>query len=246
MSDQNAILGYGSSISRAGNTIAEVVNIKPPALKAETPDVTTMDSSTSFREYISGLKDGGEVTLTLKFYPGDSNGQYALITDLENGTKQTFIITLPDSVATWTFYAYVTGYVPDIPLDDAIGLEVTLKVTGKPTFGVTASTGWSAFVLRDSGDSADVTNFSITPAVAGSTTKYAVTFDTDGSAYPKATAGSHTIRLFVDDVYVEELTSGSIGSAITFTAGSTKKLTFIVFEDNKQPYVYQVMVARTS
>lgn len=246
MSDLNSFIGYGTSISRAGNNIAEVVSIKPPALKMDTPDVTTMDSATSFRQFIAGLKDGGEVGITMKFYPGDTLGQYGLMQDLENGTKQAFIITLPDSLATWTFNGFVTSIDPDVPLDDAVGLEATIKVTGKPVFGMTASTGWSAFVLRDSGDASDVTAFAITPAVAASSTKYSATFTTDSNVYPKVTAASHTIRLFVDNEYVEDLTSGSIGSAIAFTAGQTKKLTFICFEDAKQPYVYEVMVTRTS
>lgn len=246
MSDKHAISGFGTTISRAGNSIAEIVSIKPPQLKADTPDVTTMDSDTSYREFISTLKDGGEVALVLKFYIGDTLGQYGLISDFDNGTKQTFIITLPNSIATWTFNAYVTGYNPDIPLDDAVGLEITLKVTGKPVIGVTASTGWSAFLLRDSGDTSDATDLSTTPAVASSTTKYAVTFTTDSNAYPKVTASSHTIMLFIDDVFIEELTSGTIGSAIAFTAGQVKKLTVIAWEENKQPYAYQLMVTRTT
>lgn len=240
MSDLNSFIGFGTKLSRAGNDIAEIVSIKPPAMKRDTPDVTTMDSSTSFRQFIPGLADGGEVGITMKFYPGDTNGQYGLMQDLENSTKQTFIITLPDDLATWTFNGYVTSIDTDVPLDDAVGLEATIKVTGKPVFGMTASTGWSAFDLTGA------TALSVTPAISASQEYYTATFTTATSVQPKVTASSHTIRLFIDDEYVEDLTSGSDGSAIAFTAGQTKKLTFIVYEDAKQPYVYQVMVTRTT
>ena len=240
MSDLYAKIGAVSTFSRAGNSVSEIVNIKPPSQKMDTPDVTTMDTTTNYKEYIAGLRDGGEVGLTLKLYSGDTNGQYGLLQDMENGTKQSFIITLPDNAATWTFNGYVTGHDPDVPLDNAMGLEITIKVSGKPVFGVTNSTGWSAF------DLSGATAFSITPAVSGSVEYYTATFTTASSVNPNVTASSHTIKLFIDDEYIEDLTSGSDGSAIAFSAGQTKKLTIIVFEENKQPYVYQVMVTRTS
>jgi len=245
MSDLHSILGLGTIISRAGVAIAEVVSIKPPQLKLDTPDVTTMEASNGFREFIGGLRDGGEVSLTLKFYPGDT-GQYGLLSDLEGAVKQSFVIALPNSVATWSFNAFVTAYNPDIPLDDAVGLEVTLKITGKPTLAVTASTGWSAFALRTASDVADATALNITPAVSASTTNYAVTFTTTTTVYPKVTATSHTIQLFINDFYVEDLTSGAIGSGIAFSAGQVKKLTIAVWEENKQPKFYQCMVTRGS
>lgn len=247
MSRRYAKLGKGTTFSRAGNLIAEIVGIKPPSMTGETKDVTTMDSSGYFREFIGGLRDGGEASLILKFYPGDADGQYGLYEDYVNNEIQTFVITLPDSIATFTFPGNVTGYNADVPLDDAMGLEVKIKICGQPSLGVTASTGWSAFALRDSTDSADATALSVSPAVSGSETKYIATFTTNTEVLPKVTAASHTIMVYVDSSLLEELTSGSVGSeTISFSAGESKEIVIIAWEENKQPYAYKVMTVRTS
>jgi hypothetical protein len=185
--------------------------------------------------------------MILKFYPGDTNGQYGLYEDFVGGVMQTFVITLPDNVATFTFTGVLTGYNSDIPLDDAMGLEVKIKISGQPSLGVTSSAGWTAFVLRDSSDSSDVTAFSLTPSVAAAVEKYVATFTTEATVLPKVTAASHTIMVYVDGTFLEELTSGSVGSeTIAFSSGDVKELTLICWEDDKQPYAYRVMVARTS
>jgi hypothetical protein len=148
--------------------------------------------------------------------------------------------------ATWTFTGYVTKFKTGAVIDGAVSFEAALKVSGQPTLGTTASTGWSAFVLRTSGDAGDATAFSITPTVAAGEYQYAATYTTDATVYPKVTAASHTILLYIDDVYVESLTSGSIGSGIAFSSGTVKKLTFKCYEASKTPKYYDVMVHRTS
>lgn len=246
MSTEFTKIGYGTTVSIGGTLIGEMMSISGPNVTADAIDVTTMSSTGGYREFIQGLKDGGELSIELKKHPGDA-GQAAVYTSLNAGTADTIILTFPTSMATtWTFTGITTGFEDDIPLDDGIGMSITFKVSGKPVLGTTLATGWSAFSLRDSGDSADVTNWSITPAVAAGEYFYTATFDTDTSGYPKVTAASHTIKLYVDDVYVEELTTATVGSAIAFSAGETKKLTIIAYEDNTMPRTYQVMCTRTS
>lgn len=246
MSTENTKIGYGTTVSVGGTVIGELMNVSGPSISADPVDVTVMSSPDGYRQFIQGLRDGGEVGLELKKYAGDS-GQAAAYTALNSGTADTWVITFPTAMAcTWTFTGIVTGYEDDIPFDDGVGLNVTVKVSGKPVLGTTASTGWSDFDLRDSGDSADVTNWSITPAAAAGELYYTATFDTDTSAYPKVTAADHTIKLYIDDVYVETLTTATVGSAIAFSAGETKKLTIIVYEANAMPVTYQVMVTRTA
>ncbi len=245
MSKTYAKLGKGTTLSIGGTTIAEVTSISGPSLSADSIDVTTMDTTTRYREFIQGLLDGGEVSFDLMFYPGDA-GQAAMYTAFGAGTDSTYIITFPTAVgATWTFDGFPTACGNEIPMDEAITQSWTIKLSTSPTLGTTASTGWSAFLLRDSGDSADATNFTITPAVAASTYYYSATFEDDANVYPKVTAASHTIKLYIDGTYIETLTSGSVGSAIAFTDGLSKMLTIIVYEDNKQPKTYYVMVDRT-
>lgn len=243
----NAKIGYGTTLTRAGNAIAQITSITPPNLSADAIDVTAMDSSDGYREFIQGLRDGGEVGVEGKFYPGDTNGQVGLITDFNAGTLQEFVITFPTAMgATWTFNAIVTGFEGDIPMDDGIGFSATLKVSGKPALGVTASTGASAFVLRNAADDGEADAANYIPNWAIGTFYYAVTYTTQTSVRPRVTAASHTIKIYVDGVYSETLSSGVSGSAIAISADASKQIRAEVYEAGKTPKNYYIQVSRIS
>lgn len=243
----NAKIGYGTTLTRAGNAIAQITNIAPPNLSADSIDVSAMDSANGYREFIQGMRDGGEVGVEMKFYPGDTNGQAGLIDDFNNGTLQAFVITFPTAMgATWTFNAIVTGFEGDIPFDDAIGASATLKISGKPALGVTASTGISAFVLRNAADDGDADAVNYLPNFAIGTYYYGVTYTTQTSVRPKITAASHTIKIYVDGTYVETVSSGVAASAITIAADSAKHLRVEVYESGKTPKNYYFTLSRIS
>lgn len=242
----NATNSVGTTLKKGINTVVELTEINGLDMSADTIDVTTLGSTGGFREFLTNFIDPGEVPIKGYFYPGDTNGQAAMYTAFAAKTSDSYTITFPSSAGAWTFTGYVTKFKTGAALDGAVSFEASLKVSGQPTLGVTASTGWSAFILRDSGDSSDATAFAITPAVAVSEYQYACTFTTDATVYPKVTAGSHTILLYIDDVYVESLTSGSVGSSIAFSAGTVKKLTLKCYEASKTPKYYDVMVHRVS
>lgn len=239
-------IGYGITLTKGGTAIAKIKNIEPPELSRDEADVTVYGSADGYKEAIPGLKDGGEVELELIFDSGDA-GQLALATDFESGATSTYVITFPAAYGvTWTFTAWVKSYKHGLPLEEGIGANVSLRVTGKPVLGTSASTGISAFILRNSADGADATNDAYTPAIAAGSYFYTVTFDTDTSVRPKCTAASHTLKLYINDVYSETLTTAVSGTAIAFSAGETKKLTIIAYEAGKTPKVYQFMVTRTA
>ena len=236
----NAKHALGTTLSINGNAIAELTEINGLDLSADTIDTTTLDAADGHRTFIQGLKDAGEVSLSGNFYPGDTNGQKALLTAFNNGTADTYIITFPTSMgATWTFTGIVTKYTTGAGLEDAVSFEASIKVTGKPALGVTASTGLSALSLT--GTAGDTT-----PDVAADTHYYTHTFTTDESITITVTAANHTIKLYVNDVYMQELASGSASAEITgFDAGTSKKLTVIAYESGKTPKVYTIVAVRT-
>jgi predicted secreted protein len=243
----NAVNSVGTVLKKGVNAVAEIKQISGIDVKGETIDVTTLSSTGGFREFLLGFKDPGEVQISGHFYPGDTNGQAAMYADLISGASDSYTVEFPSSLgASWTFTGYVTGFKTGAAVEGAITFDATLKVSGAPSLGTSASTGWSAFVLRNAADDSDATNDAYVPTVAAGEYQYAVTFDTNTSVRPKVTAASHTIQLFVDDVYVENLTSGVSGNAISFGAGAVKKLTFKCFESGKTPKVYDVMVHRTA
>ncbi len=239
-------IGYGATLTRAGNPIAKVTNIVPPKLSADSVETSSNDSADGYREFIQGFRDGGEVSLEFRFDYGDTNGQIGLMTDFNAGTVQAFVITAKDSAWTFTFNAFVTAFEMDMPMDDVVGGSATLKLSGKPTLGVSASTGMSAFVLRNAADDGDADAVNYMPTIAIGTFYYAVTFTTQTSVRLRPTATSHTIKIYIDGVYSETIASGVSGSAIAISADASKTIRIEVFEANKTPKNYHITIARIS
>lgn len=141
MSD--AVFAQGTLL-KAGNgaatevftTIAEVTNIGGPSLALDPVEVTNMDSTAGWREFIGGLLDGGEVSLTINYLPTNAthNASNGLIADMTNRTKRNFQLVFSDgSSTTFSFTALVTGFETGEPVDGQLTAEVTLKITGQPT-----------------------------------------------------------------------------------------------------------------
>lgn len=244
----NATNSVGTTLKKGASTVAELRDVNGVDMTAETIDVTTLSSTGGYREFISGFIDPGEVAISGFFYPGDTNGQYAMHTAFDGKTIDTYTITFPASMGTtWTFTGYVTKFKTGAVVEGAVTFEASLKISGKPTLGVSASTGWSAFILRNAADEGDATADAYVPAIGASEYQYSVDFTTETSVRPKVTAVDHTIHLYVDDVYNQALTSGSSGTAIAFAdAGTVKKLTFVVWQSGKTPKYYDCMVHRVS
>lgn len=136
-------LGLKTQFQREGatagtfETVAQVASIQPPQLERDVADVEDLDPVDEIKKKLPGLIDAGEVTLTLNFDPDDT-GQTALETDFYAGATKNYRIKLPSGQG-WTFPAFISGWAPqEITAGDVIQVEVTLTVTGKPTFGTIA------------------------------------------------------------------------------------------------------------
>ncbi len=128
--------GDGAS-PEAFTTIAQVVNIGGPTLAQEPLDVTHHSSSSGWREFIGGLKDGGEISLEINFDPGNATHDETtgLQAELANGSSKNYRLEFPDTGATKiTFAALVTAFEQSAPVDGKLSANVTLKVTGLPTW----------------------------------------------------------------------------------------------------------------
>ncbi|MBR1230204.1 phage tail protein [Bradyrhizobium sp. AUGA SZCCT0176] len=137
----SARIGY-QTLFKTGNgaapevftTLAEVTGITPPAMARDTVDATHEESPGAWREFIAGLKDGGEVSLELNFVPGGS-AALALTAELDldgpSAVKNRQIL-FPDG-SYFSFAGILTGFEPDAPLDDKMAASVTFKVSGKPS-----------------------------------------------------------------------------------------------------------------
>ncbi|MDT0568862.1 phage tail tube protein [Streptomyces sp. DSM 3412] len=110
--------------------IANVTDITPPGIERETYDVTAHDSEDAWREFIGGLKDGGEVELDLNYDPREHD---SLLADFADAVPRSYKVVWPGTLGNWAFKAIITNFEPEAPHDDKLAASVTYKVSGKPT-----------------------------------------------------------------------------------------------------------------
>jgi predicted secreted protein len=135
-----ASIGYGTLFKTdngnspaAWDTLAEVTSISPPKMSRDSIDATHEQSPNAWREFIAGLKDGGEVSLDLNFIPGGSAADdlTAELALAGSAATKSRLIVFPDG-SQFEFDAFLTGFEPDAPLDDKMTGTATFKVTGEP------------------------------------------------------------------------------------------------------------------
>jgi predicted secreted protein len=145
MAESQGLIGLGIHLARGDGAspevftnVAELVDLSPPSMTKEQVEATHTDSPDGFREYIGGLKDGGEFSATMNYVPGNAtqgNASGGLLNDfLTQSTPRNWRVTFPGSPAMmWTFKAVVTGYEVAPPIDDRVTLTATFRVAGAVT-----------------------------------------------------------------------------------------------------------------
>jgi len=119
--------------------IAEIQTIQRSGSKSDLVDVTNMQSTGGYREFLATLRDAGDVSFSGNYIPNDAS-QQALQTLFDGATLVACKIVLPPagtytvSLGTWTFNAYVQSNDYDLPHDKEGKISGKLKITGKPTF----------------------------------------------------------------------------------------------------------------
>lgn len=148
----NAIAGVGVEFRRWNTTTgaweqqAEINSISGPSPTRDTIDVTSLDSTDGYREFIGGFRDGGAVQLTMNFTRDTYDNAKA---DFESDSSVSYEIAFPDAENTTIEFV---GFVTEIPLeivpDDKITATVTIKISGKIVVasGSGPSAGKSAFL----------------------------------------------------------------------------------------------------
>lgn len=129
--------GFGVAFERSDmgapgtfTAIASVTNVGGPETSRETYETTAHDSPDGWREFIGGLKDGGEVSLELNYDPREHD---TLVEDYDDEDPRDYRVVWPRGLGTWAFKAIMTGFNPSGPSDDKLSAEATFKVSGKPT-----------------------------------------------------------------------------------------------------------------
>jgi predicted secreted protein len=133
------LAGRGAHLQRSPDgvtytTLAQVKSFQQSGSKQDYDDITTMDSPSSFREYLATLNDSGEMGFDLIFLPGSSI-QQQLRTDFNNQTLLYWKVVLSNGTNGVSFTAYVQS--PG-DLDNKVDKAVVrsgakLKITGPVT-----------------------------------------------------------------------------------------------------------------
>lgn len=133
----NADIGLGTLLkigdgggTEAFTTIAEIKSIRYSRSRPAV-DATTMEDTS--RQFIKGIKDGGEVTFDVQFIPTDGTHDptTGIQADWNSGTLRNFQLVHNDSGSTtWTIAALVTNLDFSAELDSPRMCAVTLKVSG--------------------------------------------------------------------------------------------------------------------
>jgi len=127
-----AFSGVGTTLTINGNTISEINSITGPNPTRDFIDVTSLDSSGGYREFITGFRDAGELTMNCNFSVAAWDDWYNAF---EISSTTTCVITLPNTAASqFEFSGYCTSISLGIPLDDKVTMDITFKLTGPITF----------------------------------------------------------------------------------------------------------------
>jgi predicted secreted protein len=229
----------GTKLKIGANSIADLTSIGGLQLSKDTIENTTLDSD-GWRSFAAGLKDAGEVPISGYFNPSDTNGQNALYTAFNDDSLLDFSILFPAALgASWNFKGIVTGFSTGVELEDNISFEATIKVSGKPSLGLTPSAGLTALALTGAGGV-------LTPSFANGIYSYAFSGVTATSVTLTATAANHNLALYIDGAFSQNLVSGSASAAIPMSAIGSKKLTILANEIGKTQKVYEVVVVKTA
>jgi len=234
---------YGTFLVWNGSKVLEISGISGPSQSRDTIDLTSHDSTDSYREYVAGIIDAGEISIDGNFIKGDTKGQIAFHTDMQAGTKRSCFVVMPMAVGgAWSFEAIASGFDTPFPFDSKIGVSGTLKITGKPTLLTTQSAGMTGLTGHEYDGAVEGAELDITPTVAAGTYAYAceVTDSDQDGVKLTVTAASHTI--YVNGV---EHTSGVEGDTISLgDTGSTTIINIIAYETAKAPRLYTLLVTR--
>jgi predicted secreted protein len=124
----------GTLLKRNGTTVALVSDINGPGMKGDTIDVTNHDNPDNYKQFIVGLKEGGDVKAKIYFDPAETT-HTDLISAFEARSLDSWAIVPPVAGVTgWTFTGVLTQFDSKFKVNGPMEADITIKVSGKPTW----------------------------------------------------------------------------------------------------------------
>ena len=208
-------IGHTTTLNWNVTDIAEVTSIGGVSTTVTEVDSTSLGSANHYKEILPGLLKADPVDIEGIFDPSDTNGQVALLTDMNSRTSRAFTITFPTAMAaTWTGTAYVLKFATGpITSEGMIPFAASLGIVGKPTLNITLSAGMTVMTgIEENAGAALV----IEPSVAVGTYSYTANAINTASTWVKLTitAGDSQVitvtALGVDHTLLTTVQSGAI------------------------------------
>lgn len=120
-------------------------------------------------------------------------------------------------------------------------LEADAKawLDGKAGISNTPSLGLSALVVTGTGGS-------LSPSFDAGVRYYTFVGLTDTSFTVTPTAATHTIKMYVDGTFIQNVTSAQASNAIAMASVGTKKVTLVAYESGKASQTTEIIVVKTA
>lgn len=126
----SGIKSFGGTFKVATKTVGGLTDVNIGGVDVNMIDVTDQASTDGWKEFVGGLKDGGQVELTGNFKSVD-DGQSELRGN--PGETAAWELTFSNG-AKASGNAVIGGYNVTNPLDNKVGFTCSLKITGKTTY----------------------------------------------------------------------------------------------------------------
>jgi predicted secreted protein len=130
-----ALSGQGSKFRRWDSTsgawadIGQITGISGPSMSRNFIDSTVLSTTGGYKTFIGALRDPGTLTLSMNF----TRATYEQMKDdFEDDAVKNYEIILPDDEnTTLEFEGLVTELPLNVPTDDKISADVTIKISGQ-------------------------------------------------------------------------------------------------------------------
>lgn len=133
----NQIIGYGATVERSTDGIVferipECKSVSVPSSEQDYVDVTSLDSPDGYREYIPGLKDMGEISLTVGYTVAGYTQQLADQNRRVATYYRTTLASQPGQVTgdVFEFRGFPRVAMSDGSVEGALEMTVTIRTTG--------------------------------------------------------------------------------------------------------------------
>lgn len=133
----NVVIGHGAQFwidndSAVSTKVAEVIAISLPNPQQSDVEATHFESAGRTREYIPGLIDNGDISISINYDAGSATDTL-ILSALGDSEARECMVSIPTSSGTnqeFTFDGIVKGYERSIPIDDRQTAVITIRVAG--------------------------------------------------------------------------------------------------------------------